>query len=181
MKYYVYNFCFLGHSLLVHNLPDDGNGLNIMLTFRTSNPNGLLFYTGEKDQMMVASYLQDGVLKFKVSCGLQIILFSDPRDRVDTGFQQSVRIKLTLDSPTMCSTIIQLNDTHTMKGEQEIVDMPTKPSMIYFGLLPHKRDPEVDMVHTGFQGCMSQLQVRSQITLKLQMNTFRFIPKMCIT
>ena len=137
-----------------------------MLTFRTSNPNGLLFYTGEKDQMMVASYLQDGVLKFKVSCGLQIILFSDPRDRVDTGFQQSVRIQLTLDSPTMCSTVIQLNDTHTMKGEQEIVDMPTKPDMIYFGLLPHKRDPEVDMVHTGFQGCMSQLQVRNQITVK---------------
>ena len=114
---------------------------------------------------MVASYLQDGVLKFKVSCGLQIILFSDPRDRVDTGFQQSVRIQLTLDSPTMCSTVIQLNDTHTMKGEQEIVDMPTKPDMIYFGLLPHKRDPEVDMVHTGFQGCMSQLQVRNQITV----------------
>ena len=44
-------------------------------------------------------------------------------------------------------------------GEQEIMDMPTKPEMIYFGLLPHKRDPEVDMVHTGFQGCMSHLQV----------------------
>ena len=39
------------------------------------------------------------------------------------------------------------------------MDMPTKPEMIYFGLLPHKRDPEVDMVHTGFQGCMSHLQV----------------------
>ena len=85
---------------------------------------GLLFYTGAKDQMMIAAYIQNGVLKFKVSCGLQIILFSDPRDRVDTGFQQSIRIKLDLDiqnpnpdNPTLCSTVIQLNDTHTMSGK----------------------------------------------------------------
>ena len=87
------------------------------------------------------------------------IHISDPRDRVDTGFQQSVRIKLVMESPTMCSTVIQLNETHTMKGEQEIVDMPKKPDMIYFGLMPHKLDPEVDIVHSGFQGCMNYLQV----------------------
>ena len=46
-----------------------------------------------------------------------------------------------------------------MKGEQEIVDMPKKPDMIYFGLMPHKLDPEVDIVHSGFQGCMNYLQV----------------------
>ena len=77
--------------------------------------------------MMIAAYIQNGVLKFKVSCGLQIILFSDPRDRVDTGFQQSIRIKLDLDiqnpnpdNPTLCSTVIQLNDTHTMSGKYPI-------------------------------------------------------------
>ena len=77
--------------------------------------------------MMIAAYIQNGVLKFKVSCGLQIILFSDPRDRVDTGFQQSIRIKLDLDiqnpnpdNPTLCSTVIQLNDTHTMSGKYSI-------------------------------------------------------------
>ena len=46
-----------------------------------------------------------------------------------------------------------------MKGEQEIVEMPKKPDMIYFGLMPHKLDPEVDIVHSGFQGCMNYLQV----------------------
>ncbi len=79
---------FVGHSLLVHNIPDDDNDINLMLTFRTSTPNGLLFYTGSKDQMMIAAYVQDGILKFKVSCGAQIILFSDPRDRVDNGYHQ---------------------------------------------------------------------------------------------
>ena len=65
-----------GHSLLVHAIPNDTSGINMMLTFRTSTQNGLLFYTGSKDQMMIAAYLQNGILKFKVSCGLQIILFS---------------------------------------------------------------------------------------------------------
>ena len=78
---------FVGHSLLVHKLPSDASGVSMMLIFRTSTPNGLLFYTGSKDQMMIAGYVQDGILKFKVSCGAQIILFSDPRDRVDNGFQ----------------------------------------------------------------------------------------------
>ena len=63
----------------------------------------------------------------------------------------------------MCSTVIQLNETHTMKGEQEIVDMPKKPDMIYFGLMPHKLDPEVDIVHSGFQGCMNYLQVSQKL------------------
>ena len=98
-----------------------------------------------------------------MSCGLQIILFSDPRDRVDTGYQQSIRIKLDMESETMCTTVIQLNETHTMKGEQEIVDMPKQPQLIYFGLMPHKRDlPELDIVNTGFQGCMNTLQIDDQ-------------------
>jgi hypothetical protein len=45
----------------------------------------LLSYSGAKDQLMVASYIQGGVLKFKVNCGTQVILFTDPRNRVDTG------------------------------------------------------------------------------------------------
>ncbi len=59
----------------------------------------------------------------------------------------------------MCSTMIQLNDTHTMRGDQELEAMPKRPDMIYFGLLPHKRDPEVDIVQSGFQGCMNYLEV----------------------
>ncbi len=46
-----------------------------------------------------------------------------------------------------------------MRGEQELEAMPKRPDMIYFGLLPHKRDPEVDIVQSGFQGCMNYLEV----------------------
>ena len=111
---------------------------------------------------MIASYIQDGVLKFKVSCGTQVILFTDPRNRVDTGFHQNIKITLTVDEASlMCSTIIQLNQTHTMKGEQEIIVVPEQPKDIYFGLMPHKMDPQVSMIDSGFQGCMKQLQVIS--------------------
>ena len=152
---------FVGHSLLVHELSQEASGFDLLLTFRTSTPDGLLFYTGHKDQMMIASYLQEGVLKFKVSCGTQVILFTDPRNRVDTGFHQSIKITLTVDEASlMCSTIIQVNQTHTMKGEQEIIVVPEQPKDIYFGLMPNKMDPQVTIINSGFQGCMKQLQVR---------------------
>ena len=35
--------------------------------------------------MFLASYIEDGILHFKVSCGHQLITFSDPQHRVDTG------------------------------------------------------------------------------------------------
>ena len=48
----------------------------------------LIFVSGHKDQIMIAGYVEGGTLKFKVSCGTQVILFTDPRNRVDTGFHQ---------------------------------------------------------------------------------------------
>ena len=152
---------FVGHSLLVHELNEEASGFDLLLTFRTSTPDGLLFYTGHKDQLMIASYIQEGVLKFKVSCGTQVILFTDPQHRVDNGYHQNIKITLTVDEASlMCSTIIQLNQTHTMKGEQEIIVVPEQPKDIYFGLMPHKMDPQVSIINSGFQGCMKQLQVK---------------------
>ena len=37
---------FVGHSLLVHQMDNQTKGFDLMLSFRTSTPNGLLFYTG---------------------------------------------------------------------------------------------------------------------------------------
>ena len=44
----------MGHSLLVHQLDNDTSGFDLMLSFRTSTPDGLIFYTGHKDQIMIA-------------------------------------------------------------------------------------------------------------------------------
>ena len=38
----------------------------IQFTFKTSHSEGILFYTGKQGQMFLTSYIQDGVLQFKV-------------------------------------------------------------------------------------------------------------------
>ena len=62
---------------------------------------------------------------FRVSCGPQHIVFSDPRLRVDNGFQQTVELVLSVERTTAddaadsrCVAVIHLNETHTMSGEQ---------------------------------------------------------------
>lgn len=115
---------------------------------------------------MITAYLESGLLKFKVSCGAQQIRFSDPR-RVDTGNRQNIDISLTVEANggtlgKKCVTVIHLNETHTMRGEQEVDDqVPERPRMIYFGQMPRTdgsgRDKEIPQ--EGFQGCMNQFQV----------------------
>ena len=77
--------------------------------------------------MFMTSYIEDGILHFKVSCGHQLITFSDPKHRVDTGEVHTLEmiVSLNLDSegeesevPHTCHTVIKLNGTHTMRGEQ---------------------------------------------------------------
>ena len=46
---------------------------------------GILLLAGQEGEMFLASYIEDGILHFKVSCGHQLITFSDPQHRVDTG------------------------------------------------------------------------------------------------
>ena len=46
---------------------------------------GILLFAGQEGKMFIASYIEDGILHFKVSCGHQLITFSDPKHRVDTG------------------------------------------------------------------------------------------------
>ena len=60
-----------------------------------------------------------------MSCGHQLITFSDPKHRVDTGEVHTLEmiVSLNLDSeasevPHTCHTVIKLNGTHTMRGEQ---------------------------------------------------------------
>ena len=64
---------FLGHSLLVHQLDNDTSGFDLMLSFRTSTPDGLIFYTGHKDQIMIAGLMQ--TWQFKKSKEMQILFF----------------------------------------------------------------------------------------------------------
>ena len=46
--------------------------------------------------MFLASYVEEGILHFKVSCGHQLITFSDPKHRVDTGEVHTLEMIISL-------------------------------------------------------------------------------------
>ncbi|XP_040572701.1 protein eyes shut [Lepeophtheirus salmonis] len=156
---------FVGHSGLVHKLSKNNivkdRNFHVQLSFRTSQEEGLILFTGEDvGYLLVSGYIKDGILTFKISCGHQIILFSDPRHRVDTGYLQRLSINITI-FDTICSTSIQLNETRTMSGDQQIDSLPQIPDMLYMGLVPHKKELGNGIINVGFQGCMKHLQLNS--------------------
>ena len=91
---------FLGHSYLVHVLNSDNRtieaGIHLEVAFKSTHSEGILFYTGQEGAMFVASFLEEGVLHFKVSCGHQLITFSDPKHRLDSGHQHTLELSVTV-------------------------------------------------------------------------------------
>ena len=91
---------FLGHSYLVHVLNSDNRtieaGIHLEVNFKSTHSEGILFYTGQEGAMFVASFLEEGVLHFKVSCGHQLITFSDPKHRLDSGHQHTLELRVTV-------------------------------------------------------------------------------------
>lgn len=155
---------FLGHSLLVHELEQNISlseaPFSLRLSFQSSSPVGVIFYTTEQTgQVKVVAYIQEGILHLRVNCGPQHILFSEPSQRVDTGYVQNLDLTLSILEDN-CVTEIKLNDTHTMRGEQELGSpMPNQPNIIYFGQMSKTHGVEEDVYYHGFQGCMKQLQI----------------------
>ena len=77
---------------------------------------------------------------------------------------QSLKVELSVDPEAlMCSTVIHVNDTHTMRGQQEIEVVPHQPQTINFGLMPPNVDPQIPMTHAGFQ--VSSACIVSQVCL----------------
>ncbi|XKL61568.1 hypothetical protein PGB90_008625 [Kerria lacca] len=80
---------FTGSSYLIHSLSNATSTI-IALKLRTLAPNGLLFYAQITTNMYMHMYVQDGYLKFQFSCGIQMMLFSETKYRINTGYETSV-------------------------------------------------------------------------------------------
>lgn len=80
---------FTGRSYLVHNMVN-ATATIIELKLQTLSQNGVVFYAQITSNMYMHLYVQDGFLKFQFSCGVQTMLFSETKYRVNTGFQTSV-------------------------------------------------------------------------------------------
>ena len=116
---------FLGHSYLVHETGLEDNstlelGLRTHIGFWTTYSTGVLFYTRKQGGLLITSFLEDGILNFQVSCGHQLITFSDSKHRVNTGYEQTLEVVVTFQGEKgldrTCITEIHLKGTHAMKG-----------------------------------------------------------------
>ncbi|XP_023335490.1 protein eyes shut isoform X2 [Eurytemora carolleeae] len=166
---------FLGHSYLVHETGLEDNstlelGFRTQIGFRTTYSTGVLFYTGEQGGLLITSFLEDGILNFQVSCGHQLITFSDPKHRVNTGYEQTLEVVVTFQGEKgldrTCITEIHLNGTHAMKGEQEVLHPPHLPQYIYIGGAPADilQDPGADILipKVGLQGCVKHFLLQER-------------------
>jgi len=55
-------------------------------------PTGILLYAHLTPDMYLYLYLEDGLLKFKFSCGIQTMLFSEVQYHVNNGFDLAVQV-----------------------------------------------------------------------------------------
>lgn len=85
----VYDAAFTGHSYLLHRLSNT-TGTVIGIKVRTLAPTGLLMYAHTVPHIFMAVYVQNGLLKFLFSCGIQTMLFSELHERINTGFHHHI-------------------------------------------------------------------------------------------
>ena len=106
----------------------------------------------------------------QVSCGHQLITFSDPQHRVDSGHVHRLALQVRLGHNQTCHTVIRLNGTHTMRGEQETTWVPHLPLYIYLGGAPRDMltftDTDLTLPTKGLRGCiLSALLGQQEVSL----------------
>ncbi|XP_050426579.1 protein eyes shut isoform X2 [Adelges cooleyi] len=154
---------FTGKSFLSHRL-SNRSGTQIAMELRTLAPNGILFFAQVTTHMYMCLYLQDGLLKFQFSCGVQTMLFSETRYRVNTGHH--LLLTATLEhamSHSMsehCKASLRVNDTLAMSGEQAAdTTLSKKISKLYLGGLPPDQNATEMPVAIGITGCITHLKI----------------------
>ena len=102
----------------------------------------------------------------QVSCGHQLITFSDPKHRVDTGEVHRLSLVVRLSQNQTCETVIMLNGTHTMRGEQETTWVPHLPQYLYLGGAPRDMttftDTDLILPSQGLRGCILSFLLAEQ-------------------
>ncbi|KAK3927354.1 Protein eyes shut, partial [Frankliniella fusca] len=177
---HVTSAAFAGHSFLVHRLPGDLGGVlgsRVAARARTLAPSGLLLHAALAPEIYMTLYLEDGLLKFQFSCGVQTMVFSEVQHRVNNGFDLHIAASLEVlplrGAMRPCAASLHVNHSLAMSGEQQSVEpqgqVPgargNRSAMLYLGGLPglgHPLHPD----HTddaplpgGLVGCMLGLEV----------------------
>lgn len=76
---------FSGRSYLSHHLTNTSKA-SIDITARTVAPVGTILYAHLGPDVYMSLYLEDGLLKFKFSCGFQTMLLSEVQFHINNGY-----------------------------------------------------------------------------------------------
>ncbi|CAH1391625.1 unnamed protein product [Nezara viridula] len=174
---------FKGRSYLFHIL---GNATKATISFklRTLSSTGLLIFAHVTSNLYMSLFIQNGLLKFQFSCGVQTMLFSELKYPINTGFEMDISAMLELLSENQmqqkCAGAVRLNGTLSMTGKQEafVPKFSTKATgAFYIGGLPHHIANQVDIPVKSVDGMASYIAypLPGAIHHSFELH-FRFIP-----
>ncbi|XP_049827916.1 protein eyes shut [Schistocerca gregaria] len=156
---------FREHSFVTHHLIEK-TGAKIEVQARTLVLSGILLHAQLTSNVYMAVYIEDGLLNFQFSCGVQTMLFTEVRSLVNNGYDLKVQAMLELLPysivPQHCNAYLRINDSLAMSGEQIAAtsQIGKTVNVLYLGGFPAEYSDlsEVQM-KTGFIGCMHGLMV----------------------
>ncbi|XP_054724832.1 protein eyes shut homolog [Uloborus diversus] len=157
-------------SFLKHALPavEPEKGLDIDISFKTSSPEGTILFTEATNSgSFLMLYIEDGLLKFRFSCGHQTTVFMETHASVNNSFFTSVSISLSW-TPDIaqvknasCNVGLLVNGSAPMSGQQFVVFPRFDFQHIYIGGIPLNFKTSVSEIHkvTSLEGCVIFLQI----------------------
>nr|CAD7259717.1 unnamed protein product [Timema shepardi] len=182
---------FTGQSYLSHRLYN-GSEVRVEVLARTLAPTGLILYASLPGEKYLCLFLQEGLLQFQFSCGLQTMLFSEVQMNVNNGYHMSVLVHLqrdirilTIEVPSAmpcftrlvllpgagdtrrCHASLRINNTLVMSGEQTSavtlsLEDPSGGMLHLAGVPPHLAQDLAIPRIVGFTGCMKGLKVSNR-------------------
>nr|CAD7195211.1 unnamed protein product [Timema douglasi] len=161
---------FTGQSYLSHRLYN-GSEVRVEVLARTLAPTGLILYASLPGEKYLCLFLQEGLLQFQFSCGLQTMLFSEVQMNVNNGYHMSVLVQLVLlpgaGDTRRCHASLRINNTLVMSGEQTSavtlsLEDPSGGMLHLAGVPPHLAQDLVIPRIVGFTGCMKGLKVSNR-------------------
>ncbi|XP_049813652.1 protein eyes shut-like [Schistocerca nitens] len=156
---------FREHSFVTHHLIEK-TGAKIEVQARTLVLSGILLHAQLTSNVYMAVYIEDGLLNFQFSCGVQTMLFTEVRSLVNNGYDLKVQAMLELLPysivPQHCNAYLRINDSLAMSGEQIAAtsQIGKTVNVLYLGGFPAEfSDLSEVQMKTGFVGCMHGLMV----------------------
>ncbi|GFY70270.1 protein eyes shut homolog [Trichonephila inaurata madagascariensis] len=157
-------------SYLKHALPtiDPEKGMDIDISFKTSSPEGTILFTeAANGGSFLMLYIENGLLKFRFSCGHQTTIFMETHASVNNSYFTSVSISTSW-TPDIahvknasCNVGLLVNGSAPMSGQQFVVFPRFDFRHIYIGGVPLSFKSSVPNIHRApsLEGCVVFLQI----------------------